>query len=300
MTNFKQLTKEHKDIILNLNPEELTAFLSNISKRKVNSLGFFSTDPTKDKVASVEEYNNFSGIEEDIVNIFVAEAPDKINKEYKRAVGSGLTVASDYDELKKQYLEQVKESKKLYLQKVLIEVAYISKAIIFNVNYLNYLLGTYYFLLHGTKGTDSGNNIELLFNDLIKAVYLELESYIANLELYKVYVEKFENKPNSVNKDVTEVISEIVSTINLAVGYIHQLEELKLNPFEEPSKFVAMDYIAKVFETDVDDLDSFKETLSSEEEIRVFNAIYEGFTTNIATYDFKNFCIIEPEGAVEE
>ena len=296
MTNIKNLTKEHEELILNLTPEELETYVENISKKKIDSLGFFTAEDVGNNLTNVEDYNKFSGMEEDLINIFVNNAPDKINKEYKRAVATGLTLASDYETLKEQYFKQIHEAKKLFFQRTLTEVVYISKAIIFNVNYLTSMLG-YFYLLRYNETEEKLIKIDLIFNSLIESIYLELESYIDNLEPYKIVI-KLEEDSNSMNEELAEIISNIATVINCSMEYVKQLEELKANPFEEPSKYVAMDYISKVFETEVEDLDSFKESLSSEEELEVVNVIFEGFTTNIASYDFENFCIIEPEGAV--
>lgn len=50
----------------------------------------------------------------------------------------------------------------------------------------------------------------------------------------------------------------------------------------------------------ISDLDSFEESLTDEKDIRIFNCLKEGFSSNVPKYDFKEFKLIIPEGVESE
>lgn len=299
MANLNKISKQHEELIQALEFDEFMSYLEGISKKKIDSLGFFKAEGLGSSViGSVEEYNKYSEIQGDITSIYANKIKDNANKEILNTITSGLAVATDFDELRSKYIEQIQEAKILYFNVQIAKVNELCSSIGNGLNYLVLMLGNYYLLLHNRQGTKVGKSIEEAFNGMIEEIYTDIEKNISEFNVYSKVPEMLDL--TKIPEELSSTIKELIYFIELGLEYIKKLEEVKANPFYDSSKFVAMEYMSLVFEEPVTDLDSFKESLETEEDLAVFNCIVEGFTTDIATYDFKNFKIILPERPEEE
>ena len=76
-----------------------------------------------------------------------------------------------------------------------------------------------------------------------------------------------------------------------------KVEKLKENPFNDVAKFLFTDKVALIFglREPIEDLEEFKQSLTEEKDIAVYNCILEGYVATIPTYNFKTFEIIPAE-----
>ena len=115
MANLNKISKQHEELIQALEFDEFMSYLEGISKKKIDSLGFFKAEGLGSSViGSVEEYNKYSEIQGDITSIYANKIKDNANKEILNTITSGLAVATDFDELRSKYIEQIQEAKILY------------------------------------------------------------------------------------------------------------------------------------------------------------------------------------------
>lgn len=300
MANKSNLDKKRKEIILDFSPEELIAYITNISKKKINSIGFFSHDTAIINEGSLKDYSKYVNLQEDIINIYTDEANNSVTKQIKQLSGSGLIATIDYEELLDKYLALLDESKILFFKHFLIDLNNISVNLYKHHKYLKASLELFYLLYNGTKEEASKESLDNGFSVLISLIYNTIEANINVLDIYSDRIKALENilaeKPKHFSEALTDVIADIINKYNLCCSIVELIEDLKVNPFEEAiNSYIIPEYISLIFEEPVEDLDSFKESLTDEEEIKVFNAVVNAFELTLPSYDFNNFKIIANE-----
>lgn len=319
MKNVNQLEREKKEVLLNMTKEELIAYFDNLTKRQ------YENYPKLTKEGY--EYNNLSDffrIEE------IVKDSTKILKEKYPKI-EGLPYISKFLELSKLYDENLESGKVLLFKMFLMDILNSVRTIESNLYYLREHL-TLYYLRYFNKRNDfiellkianvpeetietvpdslfnKSNNpklyetpIEETYNIFIESIVKKLEESIDKFKKYnavEVDNDKLLAKPDE------DPVKEIVESIDYLIIYGNILldlyEDLKLNPFSEGNKIIIEEYLSLVFEEDIDELDSFKESLTDEKDIKVFNCLKEGFSSNVPKYDFKEFKLIIPEGVESE
>lgn len=291
--NIKELTNKHKEIILNLKPEELISYLTIISKNKVGSLSFFSYNK-ENVIEDIETYNKYCNIEEDISNIFYNNENNKISAEFKKAVASGLTSQTDYIELLNKYNLQFMEARNIFFRKINSDLFKVYSDIKKDFTYLKHLLNIYY-LTYSAYQKHNTTSLELSFNMLVEAVFNNLLESFELLEKYSNIAKTYEVKTEAseIVPDLEEVVSDFLYFYNECIKYKSELEVLINNPFEEGVKTKTEETISYIFEAPVNDLETFEEDLS-EEEVKVFDALKEAVKLNTPKYDFNNFQLVKP------
>ena len=183
-------------------------------------------------------------------------------------------------------------------KEMLIEVYYITEHIERNQNYLKLLLDYLYLLRKGKAGTEEGAKLESAFSHLIEITYTKLIESYEELEKYNANTDSLTTDlVLGSNEEEKKVTSDILFYLYSIEDFKEKLEELKSNPFNDVAKFIFKDYIALIYglEEPIEDLETFKESLTTEKEITVYNTILEGYLSTVPTYNFETFEIIPPK-----
>ena len=312
MKNINQLENEKKEVLLNMNHEEIIAYFDNIVKKQYENYPKLTE----------EGFSNFNFREYLRLEEIIDESSKILNSKYNHI--EILAYLSKLIELTDLYDENLKSGKELLFKIFLIDILNNVKAIESGLEFLQEHLTLYYlryfFKIHDVielleianvpEGVKEEVHvllkeknpkffetpIEDTFNIFIESIVKKLDEDINKFKRYsktELDVERFEDS-----------FKEIVENISYLIGYgnflLEVYDDLKLNPFIQGNKIVIEEYVSLVFEENISDLDSFEESLTDEEDIRIFNCLKEGFSSDVPKYDFKEFKLIIPEGVESE
>lgn len=182
-------------------------------------------------------------------------------------------------------------------KEMLTEVYYITEHIERSYNYLHLLLDYLYMLTKGKEGTEEGSKIEAAFSHLIELAYNKLEESFQELEKYDFKKESLETDLILGNEEEKKVTFDLLFYLDSIKEFKEKVEKLKENPFNDVAKFLFTDKVALIFglREPIEDLEEFKQSLTEEKDIAVYNCILEGYVATIPTYNFKTFEIIPAE-----
>ena len=312
MKNINQLENEKKEVLLNMNHEEIIAYFDNIVKKQYENYPKLTE----------EGFSNFNFREYLRLEEIIDESSKILNSKYNHV--EILAYLSKLIELTDLYDENLKSGKELLFKIFLIDILNNVKAIESGLEFLQEHLTLYYlryfFKIHDVielleianvpEGVKEEVHvllkeknpelfetpIEDTFNIFIESIVKKLDEDINKFKRYsktELDVERFEDS-----------FKEIVENISYLIGYgnflLEVYDDLKLNPFIQGNKIIIEEYVSLVFEENISDLDSFEESLTDEEDIKVFNCLKEGFSSDVPKYDFKEFKLIIPEGVESE
>ena len=312
MKNINQLENEKKEVLLNMNHEEIIAYFDNIVKKQYENYPKLTE----------EGFSNFNFREYLRLEEIIDESSKILSSKYNHV--EILAYLSKLIELTDLYDENLKSGKELLFKIFLIDILNNVKAIESGLEFLQEHLTLYYlryfFKIHDVielleianvpEGVKEEVHvllkeknpelfetpIEDTFNIFIESIVKKLDEDINKFKRYsktELDVERFEDS-----------FKEIVENISYLIGYgnflLEVYDDLKLNPFIQGNKIVIEEYVSLVFEEDISDLDSFEESLTDEEDIKVFNCLKEGFSSDVPKYDFKEFKLIIPDGVESE
>jgi hypothetical protein len=312
MKNINQLENEKKEVLLNMNHEEIIAYFDNIVKKQYENYPKLTE----------EGFSNFNFREYLRLEEIIDESSKILSSKYNHV--EILAYLSKLIELTDLYDENLKSGKELLFKIFLIDILNNVKAIESGLEFLQEHLTLYYlryfFKIHDVielleianvpEGVKEEVHvllkeknpelfetpIEDTFNIFIESIVKKLDEDINKFKRYsktELDVERFEDS-----------FKEIVENISYLIGYgnflLEVYDDLKLNPFIQGNKIVIEEYVSLVFEENISDLDSFEESLTDEEDIRIFNCLKEGFSSDVPKYDFKEFKLIIPEGVESE
>ena len=312
MKNINQLENEKKEVLLNMNHEEIIAYFDNIVKKQYENYPKLTE----------EGFSNFNFREYLRLEEIIDESSKILSSKYNHV--EILAYLSKLIELTDLYDENLKSGKELLFKIFLIDILNNVKAIESGLEFLQEHLTLYYlryfFKIHDVielleianvpEGVKEEVHvllkeknpelfetpIEDTFNIFIESIVKKLDEDINKFKRYsktELDVERFEDS-----------FKEIVENISYLIGYgnflLEVYDDLKLNPFIQGNKIVIEEYVSLVFEENISDLDSFEESLTDEEDIKVFNCLKEGFSSDVPKYDFKEFKLIIPEGVESE
>ena len=320
MKNLNQLEREKKEVLLNMNKEEIIAYFNNIAKKQYRTLPKI----TKEGLSNFnsEEYLRLEKITNDSIKI--------LDSKYKHI--EAIAIISQYEELAKLYDESLNTGNILFLERIQFIIFHYIKTIEKDLDLLQEHL-TLYYLRYFCKHEDVLNYLEIAnlpdetlsevkevlfkeirnpkyfetpveftFNSFIESIVKDLEETIQSFKQFKQMEEDPVEK--LISKGYPEEVIEVYRLIYRTCGYgnilLELYEDLKLNPFEQGNKIIIEEYVSLVFEENISDLDSFEESLTDERDIRVFNCLKEGFSLDVPLYDFKEFKLILPEGVESE
>ena len=295
----KELEFKLQQKLNNFNPEEVESYLEVLLKKCLEAtiekdylaLGTVEDILNKSIVIFSSNIQNFS--------LMYSNVKLKVAIQYlAKYIELDNTEAFNFFNVLPKTIEDPSEMEIETKKEMLIEVYYITEHIERNQNYLKLLLDYLYLLRKGKAGTEEGAKLESAFSHLIEVAYTKLIESYEELEKYNANTDSLTTDlVLGSNEEEKKVTSDILFYLYSIEDFKEKLEELKSNPFNDVAKFVFKDYIALIYglEEPIEDLETFKESLTTEKEITVYNTILEGYLSTVPTYNFETFEIIPPE-----
>ena len=299
MTNLRELDRKRKEILLNMNPEEIVTLFKEINKKVIDSLGT-SKNGFKWNVEEMNKANN------ELIEL------EKILSERYYNI-HGLTASTRLELLVNKYAESNEEIKSLifnvHFERLLSHVKSLEK----NIGYLEGVLNKYYFrysfrtwnleklLLEELKVPEDivldtlepyiyynsnffSKSLEKDFNSFVKAIVENIELDIANI---KTYLDVELEPSKFIEEDVIIIVEGIIQLKILATSLIKRYGNLIANPFEEAINIEA-EVKNKIFNDLLKEHGSASEEKSIEEEKEIILA-------KAPSYNFETFELIVPE-----
>lgn len=300
MATVKELDRKRKEILLNMNPEEIVTLFKQINNKVIDSLGTvnngFKWNVDKMKKANTELYELEEILSEKYINIH------------------GLTASTRLELLANKYAESEELTKALIFNVHFERLLGYIKSLEVNIAYLEELLKKYYFkysfrrdnleklLLEELNVPEDivldtlepyiyyNNNffsksLEKDFNFFIEVIVENIESDIANINVYL----DTELEPTKFNEEpVIKIVEGIIQLEILATSLIKRYRNLLANPFENAINIEA-EVKTNIFNNLLKEHDSNYEEKSVEEE-------KEFILTKAPKYNFDTFELIVPEG----
>lgn len=317
MKNINQLEKQRKEVLMNMNQEEIISYFDNISKNQVKTFPKLTKKGISD--FNSKEYVRLEKLNDESVKI--------LNSKYHYI--EALSFISKYEELLKLYEETINSGNVLFLERILFLLYHYIKTIEKDLNLLQEHLTLYYMryffkfsdvidLLEIAKVPEKTikkvsdvlipedskeDNSELYITPIEETYNIFIESIVKDLE---ETIEKFREfkqiEENPVEKLSSKGYSEeFIETYNFIYNIccygnllIDIYEDLKLNPFEEGNKLIIAEHLSIIFNENISDLTSFEESLTDEEDIKFVTLFKDRFSSDVPKYDFKEFKLILP------
>ena len=295
----KELEFKLQQKLNNFNPEEVESYLEVLLKKCLEAtiekdylaLGTVEDILNKSIVIFSSNIQNFS--------LMYSNVKLKVAIQYlAKYIELDNTEAFNFFNVLPKTIEDPSEMEIETKKEMLIEVYYITEHIERNQNYLKLLLDYLYLLRKGKAGTEEGAKLESAFSHLIEVAYTKLIESYEELEKYNANTDSLTTDlVLGSNEEEKKVTSDILFYLYSIQDFKEKLEELKSNPFNDVAKFIFKDYIALIYglEEPIEDLETFKESLTTEKEITVYNTILEGYLSTVPTYNFETFEIIPPK-----
>lgn len=289
MANINELKNKRKDILLNMNHEELISYYDSLAKEELNNL---------DNISFKEGFKqgNYNKINE--IEKIIRESNRILKNKYPLI--EPLIYVSKFVELFSKYHEAITEGRTYIIYIAFIHMAYTYKTLHKTLFKLKELL-TLFYMLYYSKNENIANDIEETFNILIEETVEELEETISILQKVKKLNYDPKTKVNEIYTAEIKTIEKNIFKLQDSIKYyLDYYEALKEEPFKEANEYLTISYINLIFETDVSNIEAFEESLETDKEKEVLKAIKEAVKYNTPSYDFKKFKLIKanPEGVV--
>lgn len=300
MATIKELDRKRKDILLNMNPEEIVTLFKQINNKVIDSLGTVNNG-FKWNVDKMEKANNE-----------LDELEKILSKKYINI--RGLTASTRLELLANKYAESEELTKALIFNVHFERFLGYIKSLEVNIAYLEELLKRYYFkysfrrdnleklLLEELNVPEDivldtlepyiyynnsffSKSLENDFNFFIEVIVENIESDIDNVDIYldtDLEPYKFTEEP------VIKIVEGILELKILATSLIKRYRNLLDNPFENAINIEA-EAKTKIFNNLLKEHDSNYKEKSVEEE-------KEFILTKAPEYNFNTFELIVPEG----
>ena len=235
-------------------------------------------------------------------NIMYSNLKLKVAVEYlNRYVKVNNTEAFKFLNILPEFVTVPEKITDLNKKELLIKLEGLLELIERDYNYLRLTLNYLYILSFGKIGTEEGSKITAAFSHMIEILYNKNESNFNELQrIADQYKEGLINASYlALSEKETELIKGRLFYINSGFNMYEKFKELIENPFNEVAELVFTDNLDKIFnlEEPVTDLEAFKDSLETEEEIVVYNTILKDYISVIPIYDFNNFIMILPAEA---
>lgn len=300
MATVKELDRKRKDILLNMDPEEIVTLFKQINKKVIDSLGT-ATNGFKWNVEKMKK-----------ANTELEELEIILSKKYFNI--HGLTASTRLELLANKYAESEELTKALIFNVHFERLLGYVKSLEVNIAYLEEVLKRYYFkysfrtdnleklLLEELNVPEDivldtlepyiyynnsffSKSLEKDFNFFIEIIVENIESDIANI---KVYLDTELEPTKFIEEPVIKIVEGIIQLKILATSSIKRYENLLANPFENAINIEA-EVKTKIFNDLLKEHDSNYKEKSVEEE-------KEFILTKAPKYNFDNFELIVPEG----
>jgi len=298
MANLRELNRKRKDILLNMDPEEIVTLFKEINKKVIDSLGS-SNNGFKWNVKEMTKANK------------ELEELEKILSEKYTNI-HGLNASTRLELLINKYAESEEEIKALIFNVHFERLFSHVKSLETNISYLEEVLKKYYFrysfrtwnlenLLFELDVPEDivldtlepyiyyntaffSKSLEKDFNSFVKAIVENIESDIANI---KVYLDVELEPSKFIEETVIIIVEGIIQLKILATSLIKRYENLLANPFEEAINIEA-EVKNKIFNDLIKEHDPTSEEKPIEEEKEIILA-------KAPSYNFETFELIVPE-----
>ena len=298
-SNIKELNRKRKEILLNMNPEEIVTLFKEINRKVINAIGT-SKNGFKWNVEEMTKANNE-----------LIELEKILSEKYSNI--HGLTASTRLELLVNKYAESNEEIKSLIFNVHFERLLSYVKSLENNICYLEGVLKKYYFrysfrtwnleklLLEELKVPEDivldtlepyiyynsnffSKSLEKDFNSFVKAIVEYIELDIANI---KTYLDVELEPSKFIEEDVIIIVEGIIQLKILATSLIKRYGNLIANPFEEAINIEA-EVKNKIFNDLLKEHDSASEEKSIEEEKEIILA-------KAPSYNFETFELIVPE-----
>ena len=241
MVNLNKLNKDYQEILLDLKPEEVEAYIEAVNKKIIETYPTATSD-----YFNVERFNKLSDNLEETTDFLKTKYPSIIGFEY----------GSKYAELNKKYFNETEKAFYLLWNYELTNLFNLIQENIINIDYFLTSIYLYYnYWLHmkenlvinevGVPEEEIDSLTDYIYNfenrtsfQGLRALNMVNTFIELNLEQLEIYIEKFKKYPKIVyDDDTSEEVKSIVDNINKiheeGHEYINKLEELKANPFKK-------------------------------------------------------------------
>lgn len=301
MATIHELDRKRKEILLNMNPEELEALYHEINKKAIDSLG------------TVENNYTFNPTEIEKANKELEEINRILIKKYPSI--EALGVSSRLELLVNKYDSILTEAKELEFNIIVVSFSSLVESLRSKINYLSNVLFKFYFRYSfRTSNFDSflidelgvpedivlvtlepyvyyttsffSKSLEHDFNFFIKKLVIDIDSTIANVNYYL----DFKINPSAFKEEgIIKSAEQCLQLQIMATKLIKTYEEIKLNPFEEAINIDAKSKVETLNKLWTNP--SFKITVEEEKERLLRKA---------PSYNFETFELILPDIDLEE
>ena len=301
MANLNKIEQEYKEILYDLKPKEIEAYIESITKKLIETYPTATSDSF-----NAERYKKLNKNLEDFTEFYKTKYPSVIAYEY----------GAKYNEVNNKYLFETEKAFYLLLKAEISNLVNTIGRIVVNFRYFFSSMFRYYnYMLHmrtellkeeiGFSEEDLEPFQEIIYNKNATNFHgnkaLNIINTLIEMELEEVesFIKMFIQYPKVVYDETTpKEIEEIIDSYNYirseGYKYIKQLEDLKADPFKE-----GIELIAEV------------ETKGSSSWIKDLEAFYDRrikwLKEYAPSYNFETFEIILPnaeesesEGSVEE
>lgn len=300
MATIYDIERKRKEILLDLKPNEIEAFYNELNKKAIEGLGTVK--------------NNFTFNPDEIIkaNEELKETNDILIKKYPYI--ESLESSSRLNLLLDKYAEVLNEAQALIFYFHLKQLSNLYTSLKVHIDYLETVLTKFYFryhfrsnlletfLLEELKVPEDivldtlepyiynnnffyGGSLEKEYNSYIETIVVNIDYYITKIDNYS----KFNITPSAYEeKDVVNLLEDIVKLQSLNNDLIKRYENLKLNPFE-----VAINVVAEV-RTDI--VNKLLDENDVDLEKRKVEELKEKLLDKAPSYNFESFEFIVPEG----
>lgn len=260
MASIKELKKRRNSFLLNdLTASELTEFYKVLNAKYIKTIG------------TIENNFYYDKVKQEQLKKEIEELNFTLKEKYN---SSEVDISTKFNALLKEYFN--------------LQEAYINKEIL----YITVIIIEKQINITNAVGVLRRSFLDLYFNYIKDRLTKELED-ILNFNI--------EYTINSVAKDLTFFKSLTIPSLNYFKGYEEYTEEVesKFNKLLAEVNETISEYeklIANPFEDGINlEFDVISEVYSNEEDV---HREQEQVLNNVPTYDFNNFKLIRPEGAV--
>jgi len=246
MANLYSIEKEYKEVLLELKPNEVEAYIEAINKKLIETYPTATSD-----VFNFEQYKKLNKNLEEVTSFLKSKYPNVVAFEY----------GSKFNELNKKYSFETERAFYLLFRNEIAYYVEMIGRIIADVKYLFSSMYRYYnYMLHmrtellkeevGFSEEDlepfndiiynrnatnfHGNKALSIVNNFIELEFEELEKFISKFTTYpKVIYDE------TTSEEVKKIIDSYNNIRNEGYNYIKKVEEIKANPFKEAIEIMA-------------------------------------------------------------
>ena len=330
MKNVYQLERERKNVLLDMNQEEIESYFKNLIKKEFDLVPKI-TDEGTIKEFDVLEHEKLKKNLHDSLNIL--EPKWNNLRVYTMQIIEDEWIDKYKDSLAKFELNQLKNNDEKRLIYIMNDFLRLEKALDSLIHHFNiwllinhYMMFDFIGVLEIANVPDKqmkkiiktlrknsfyyddpkyyDNRLNSYFNELIVRSVKEVEEAIQGFKKYKVEKEYSKEELEEMKKEnpdqleAIESYEEFYKYYSLGWFFVDYYEYFKENPFKEANEFLIKNLIydetGLYLEGTNTDIKEELKASGNEEALKLFEDMIENFSVNLK-YDFNDFKIIVPE-----